>query len=120
MTTVYRQDPNMFRVCVNCHKARDHHTWSEKLQELLCTEPPSLEVQVEVLLYALHKLVKSAERVHDAAAGDIYTDAPECAGAVEDLNEALGELDTAIDEGKALVHVSIEFAYPGEGHDASH
>jgi hypothetical protein len=107
MTTFYRQDPNMFRVCVNCHKARGSHTWSEGQKELLCIEPPSKEMRINMLEEALRKLLAASKRVQDETSGDIYTDAPECEEAIEDLHTALGEMQTAMDEAIALFNPAV-------------
>jgi hypothetical protein len=38
--TAYSQDPDRWRVCVNCGKSRGNHSWSNKRGELVCVEPP--------------------------------------------------------------------------------
>ena len=46
---LYRQDPQMWRVCRNCKTARGSHTWSDALSELVCIESNEEERAVGVL-----------------------------------------------------------------------
>jgi hypothetical protein len=46
---LYRQHPEMWRVCRNCNTARGSHTWSDALSELVCIEASEEERPVGVL-----------------------------------------------------------------------